>query len=199
MGEAKERGIDKQMMQAIVRAAGDSAQATVKSPAFMEALTRQLIREAATNPGGYNSRPIELLSDTDFLATPHALGDGSTLVLTLFPIQSPMCYTMIAAPLAMPADHDHDEHGNDIPRAPAEVRKGPVEVGAEEATYAAQLQPGDYSMIVYRDVPGNAATNRLVHLLEEEGIEVNRQLHAIGSKETRWFYLTKLVIKDGRA
>lgn len=203
MGEAKERGVDKGMMRAIVQASGDAARATVNSPEFMGALARQLIREAATNPGGYNSRPIALLSDADFLATPHRLADNTTLVLTLFPIESPMCYTLIAAAVADPhaADHDHDEHGNDIPKAaPVPVRKGPVEVGAEEPQLdAANLQVGDYSMIVYRDHPGNAAKNVLVQLLQDEATEINRQLRTMGFTETRWLYVTKLEVKDAKA
>lgn len=194
MGNKQQPHIDPRILTKVVEAAGAAAQAAVQSPQYMEALARSLIRESAINPGGFSRRPVTLLTTADFLVPPLPLADGSVVILSMFPIDVPTSYTLMVLPDAEQQQQEH-EH-------PVGLRNGPTEVGGPTDVDAPAHDPHmaqwqNYSTITYKDHPGVATDNHIVTMHEDEQEEVLRQLNTLGVRGVKWYYLTKLVLKDG--
>lgn len=194
MGNKQQPHIDPRILTKVVEAAGAAAQAAVQSPQYMEALARSLIRESAINPGGFSRRPVTLLTTADFLVPPLPLADGSVVILSMFPIDVPTSYTLLVLPDVEQPQVD-EEHPVGLRNGPTEVT-GPTDVDAlPHDPHLAQWQ--NYSTITYKDHPGVATDNHVVTMHEDEQEEVLRQLNTLGVRGVKWYYLTKLVLKDG--
>lgn len=196
MGNKQQPAIDPRILSKVVEAAGAAAQAAVNSPQYMEAMARLLIRESATNPGGFSRRPVSLLTTTDFLVPPTPLADGTVVILTMFPIDVPTSYTLMVLPDAeQQADHHHEIPVATMTKGPTEVA-GPTDID-QPAFDPHMTKWQNYSVICYKDQPGVATDNHIVTMHEDENDEVLRQLNTLGVAGVKWYYLTKLVLKDG--
>jgi hypothetical protein len=191
----KQEQTNKQVMERIATVAAEAAQAVVKSPSFQQSLVRNLIREAAINPGGFNRRAPGSVRAEDLLQAPMGLSDNSVIALSMFPIDLPTCYTVMV--MGSAHHHDHDHH-HEAPAGPTPV-DGPTEVAEAVQAHTPAAGGDDYTLIVYRDVPGNAFENHIVQLTEEENAELQRQFRGLGVAGVKWYYITKLELKDAEA
>lgn len=194
---SKQEQTNKQVMERIATVAAEAAQAVVQSSSFQQSLARSLIREAAINPGGFSRRAASTIRAEDLLCAPAPLSDNSLIAVTMFPIDLPTCYTALV--MGGPAEHHDHDHHHEAPAGPTPV-DGPtaVDIGSDVhvMSHTPPTPADDYSLIVYRDVPGNAVANHIVQLTPEENAELQRQLRAAGVAGIKWYYITKLEKSD---